>query len=591
MNNSLPADGVSSTELEELRKQVTVLKDAQTAFQAVERQCADLVERLRAEAARRERTEEANRYSAAIETLLASISTRFVNVSSDRLDALVERSLAETGHFLGVDRSYLLVFSDDRRQFTNTIEWCALGVAAGIERRRAMAGESLPWLTGRLLRGELVAFRRIEELPPVADTERVVFQREGLRSLVNVPVCCGGLVVGVVGFESVRAERMWTGEEVRILRILAELLGAALGRRRTETALRDSEERFRRAFDEGPVGMSLIGVDRSCLQVNRAYAEMLGYRGNELVGRPLTAAIYAHDRSLVEPLAERMLDGEQPVFRVELRFVRKDGDTVWGRMTGTAIRDPQGKVIYGLGIVEDISERKAAEQEADREQQLLRRLLDLHERERKMIAYEIHDGLAQQLTGALFTFQALGQLSHKLPTEIQSLLTSGVQMLTEGIAEVRRLISGLRPPILDESGVVVALEFLVGDMEKRTGVTIDFSSDVRVRRLAAPLENALFRMAQETLTNATRYSRSPRVEVRLHQRDSRILLEVQDWGIGFDPDQVGDDHFGLKGLRERARLLGGVAEIRSAPNQGTQIHVELPLIEAREEDAPTASSI
>lgn len=236
--------------------------------------------------------------------------------------------------------------------------------------------------------------------------------------------------------------------------------------------------------------------------------------------------------------------------------------------------------MYGLGMVEDITKRKEAEEQADRQQQLLRQLLDLHERERKVIAYEIHDGLAQQLTGALFTFQALGQLHEKNSPEAQKLFQSGLQMLTDGITETRRLISGLRPPILDESGAVVAIEYLVGDFEKRTGMEIDFYHDVRFGRLAAPLENAVFRIAQEALTNATRYSKSPKIEVRLEQQDGRILLEVRDWGVGFEPDKVEGGHFGLRGIRERARLLGGQAEIESSPGKGTRIRVELPLIEA-----------
>lgn len=240
--------------------------------------------------------------------------------------------------------------------------------------------------------------------------------------------------------------------------------------------------------------------------------------------------------------------------------------------------------MYGLGMVEDITERKEAEQQALREQQLLRQLLDLHERERKVIAYEIHDGLAQQLTGALFTFQALGQIRDKASAEAQSLLNSGLQLLTDGIAETRRLISGLRPPILDESGVAVAIEYLVADFEKRLGIPIDFSCDVRFLRLASPLENAIFRMVQEALTNATRYSQSPKIEVRLEQHDSQIVLEVQDWGVGFDPDDVEEEHFGLRGIRERARLLGGTAKIHSAPGKGTQIRVELPLILAGDGD-------
>ena len=94
------------------------------------------------------------------------------------------------------------------------------------------------------------------------------------------------------------------------------------------------------------------------------------------------------------------------------------------------------------------------------------------------------------------------------------------------------------------------------------------------------MENAVFRTAQEALTNATRYSKSPKVDVRLEQQESRILLEVRDWGMGFEPDEVQEDHFGLRGIRERARLLGGSGEIESSPGKGTRIRVELPLIEA-----------
>ena len=351
-------------------------------------------------------------------------------------------------------------------------------------------------------------------------------------------------------------------------------------RQRTEAALRESEERFRRAFEEGPVGMCLIGWDRRYLQVNQAYARMLGYAREELLGRAVGEVIHADDVRSILLSVQRVLDGELTSFTSEVRYLRKNGSIVWGRVTGTAIRDREGHVMYGLGMVEDITDRKDAEQRADREQQLLRQLLDLHERERKLIAYEIHDGLAQQLTGALFTFQALDQLREKNSPEAQRLFQTALQLLTDGIAETRRLISGLRPPILDESGVVVAIEYLVGDLEKRTGMEIDFAHDVRVHRLASPLENAIFRIAQEALTNATRYSQSPKIEVRLEQREQRIFLEVRDWGVGFQPDRIEDDHFGLRGIRERARLLGGNAEIESSPGKGTRVRVELPLVEA-----------
>lgn len=531
----------------------------------------------------------ANRYSDAIEGLLASLSTQFVNVPIEQLESLTERSLEQVGRFLGVDRSYLLLFSDDGRRFSNTAEWCSPGVTSEISQLQDVPVERFPWLLRRLRRAELVVLSRLADLPAEAVAEHAELERQAIRSLLNVPVYRGGKVEGIVGFDAVRSEHTWTNEEVRVLRILAELLAGALGRKRTEAAWRESEERFRRAFDEGPVGMCIVGADRLAVQVNRAHAQMLGYRREELVGRSVGSMVHPDDQSTLEPLVERMLRGEASTLTAELRFLRKDGITVWGRFTGTAIRDREGRVMYGLGMVEDITDRKEAEQQAVQERELLRQLLDLHERERKVIAYEIHDGLAQQLTGALFTFQALGQIRDKASPEAQSLLTSGLQLLTDGIAETRRLISGLRPPILDESGVVVAIEYLVADFEKRSGIVIDFACDVRFHRLASPLENALFRMAQETLTNATRYSKSPKIEVRLEQLDASIALEIQDWGVGFNPDDVDDDHFGLRGICERARLLGGTAEVRSAPGKGARIRVELPLIEtgdSRQELSP-----
>ena len=97
-------------------------------------------------------------------------------------------------------------------------------------------------------------------------------------------------------------------------------------------------------------------------------------------------------------------------------------------------------------------------------------------------------------------------------------------------------------------------------------------------RLAPSLEIAAFRIVQECLTNACRYSKSRKVRIELRQIDGRMRIDVQDWGIGFDPERVQSGHFGLEGIRERARLLDGVAIIRAAPQQGTHITVELPLL-------------
>ncbi len=223
----------------------------------------------------------------------------------------------------------------------------------------------------------------------------------------------------------------------------------------------------------------------------------------------------------------------------------------------------------------NVLERQKTDQELRREKEFLRELLDLQERERKLVAYEIHDGLAQKLAGALLRFQAVAPLCK----QNQDTFDAGVDLLTQSVDETRSLISGLRPPILDESGVIAAIDYLVCEQQQHGCPDIVFKHQLHCERLAPPLETALFRIVQEALTNACRHSQSDKVHVTLKEENDQIRLSVEDWGIGFDPQKVPHERYGLRGIRERVHLLGGQATVHSTPNQGTRISVRLPLLQ------------
>jgi len=227
----------------------------------------------------------------------------------------------------------------------------------------------------------------------------------------------------------------------------------------------------------------------------------------------------------------------------------------------------------------EIEQRKQTEEALHAEKQGLRRMLEMQDRDRRLITYEIHDGLTQQLTAANMQFQAFEQLMTTDRDAALDVFHAGLRLLTQGLAEARRIISGLRPPILDESGVVAAIEHLVCDRGDSHDPRIEFDADVRFDRLQPVLENSLFRIVQESLTNARQHSKSDKVRVSMVQHNNHVRLEIRDWGVGFSPDSVQGHCFGLRGIRERARLLQGEATINSTPGEGTHIVIELPLIE------------
>ena len=209
------------------------------------------------------------------------------------------------------------------------------------------------------------------------------------------------------------------------------------------------------------------------------------------------------------------------------------------------------------------------------ERTLLVKLLDLLEEERQEVAHDIHDGFVQDVVGAYMHLQSIhGALE---PANIDSRVAIVAELLQKAIAEGRRLIRDLRPIVLDESGVIEAVLHLIADKRKNDGFTVAFTHEVEFDRLDTRLEGTIFRIVQEALNNVTHHGQVDHAVVQITQIDGALKLVVQDRGVGFNPEHVSADRFGLRGIRERARLFGGTATIESVPGEGTTVTVQLPL--------------
>jgi PAS domain S-box-containing protein len=355
-------------------------------------------------------------------------------------------------------------------------------------------------------------------------------------------------------------------------------------RKEIEEALRQSERRFRNYFEQGLIGMAVTSVDKCWLEVNDRLCEILGYRREELKQKTWTEMTHPDDLAKNLQVFNRLLAGNIEYFTFDKRYIKKDGSIVYTTIHTRAFRKEDETIDHIVLLVEDITERKQAQDALERERLSLWKMLQASDHERQIISYDIHDGLAQYLAAAGMQLQVHDALKEKSPDEAKRAYDAAAQLVRQSHSEARRLISEVRPPIIDEIGLETAISHLVHEQRERGGPKVECRSDVQFGRLPAILENALYRIAQEALTNACKHSKSKNVMVTMSQERQDVRLEVRDWGIGFDPESVEKGHFGLEGIRQRVRLLGGRLTIESTPGSGTVVQVVVPIVEKQIEE-------
>ena len=354
-----------------------------------------------------------------------------------------------------------------------------------------------------------------------------------------------------------------------------------------EEAVRASQEKLSALCNAAQDAVIMMDSEGIATYWNPAAEKMFGYSADEMLGRNVHALLLPsrlHEK-VKRGVEQFRLSGQGAVVDsvVQSEAIRKDGTEFPVEIAVSPLMlDGQRSAV---GIVRDITDRTQAEQAVRKEQRRLAQLLDVYEAHRKMATYEIHDGVTQPLVSALMTLDAFSQHRGSCPDARWGDFDNAIGILREVVEETRRFMSGMRPPVLDELGVVTALDHLVREHRVADSATIEYHCDVRFERLAPPLETTIFRVVQEGLANAQQHSRSDKIRVELVEQGDQLRILVRDWGIGFEPAEVPHDHFGLEGIRERIAAMGGHSQIDSTPGGGTQISAVLPLLKEQSEPA------
>ncbi|KCZ71179.1 PAS domain S-box [Candidatus Methanoperedens nitroreducens] len=367
---------------------VRVLRNEKGEIAGVHGIARDITERKHAEEALQHRIE--------MEKLIAGISTHFINISPDEVDSSIDHTLKTIGEFAGVDRSYVFRFYDGGIKMDNTHEWCDDGIEPQIQNLKGLSVDDLPWFAERIKKLKTFHVPRVTDLPPEAYAEKEHFQMQDIKSLIVVPMVSGTSLIGFLGFDSVRVEKTWPEEDIRLLKMVGEIFVHALERRRVEESLM----LFSEAVEEAPNGVQITDLDGYIIYSNRAVEDIYGFSPAEYKGR------HVNEMNVDPEFASSViLPGIKETGRWigEVMVRHKDGHAfpVW--LNASVIKNSRGEPIAIMGIITDITERKRMEEALHRAHDEL----ELRVQERTAELEEANRALQAEITERMRAEEAL----------------------------------------------------------------------------------------------------------------------------------------------------------------------------------------
>ncbi len=371
-------------------------------------------------------------------------------------------------------------------------------------------------------------------------------------------------------------------------------------RKKAEKELRLSEERYRHIYHKTPVMLHSIDTEGAIINVSDHWVEMMGYGREEVVGKQLISFFTPESKKYAVSVVFPEFFRTGFYKDIPYSYVQKNGEIMDILLSCYGVRDETGKIVRSLAVSVDVTEKnrdrkelqiakeKLSQYSLDLEQQVKKRTTQLEktqnnlknlskniiasqEREKALVARELHDHLGQVLTALRIDAVWIEKIISGVHPEAQGRVLKMCSLIDDTINDVRAMAYRLRPRVLDDLGLSDALESLLADFEKRSDVSCVFKGGI-IPKIDDTLATALYRIGQEAVTNALRHSGATTITVELTTDEEGIVLTIADNGNGFDPlSHKGSKSFGLGGMKERAGLVGGRLDIASLPAHGTTV--------------------
>ena len=401
---------------------------------------------------------------------------------------------------------------------------------------------------------------------------------ERYESVALIPLRTQNETFGLFQFND-RRKGYFTAERIAQIENLVSYVAIALAKLKADESLRESEERFQLAMRGANDGLWDWNLLSNEVYYSPRWMSMLGYSEDELE-KHLDAwvrLLHPEDRETALKNVQDFLCGCVAKYEVEFRLRHKQGHYVAILSRGVLVSDSQGKAARMVGTHVDITERKEGEVAL---RNYARRLIEMEEKMRKKLVGELHDEIGQELTALSLNLSFINSYMEKESWEdLRSRLEDSKFLTREVSRAIRNIMTELRPPQLDEYGLVATVRWHADLFSERAGVAVALYVENQFPRLETEKEMALFRIVQEALNNVIKHAVATNVAIYLACEAGTVQLTITDDGKGFAfemvPSGSTDSGWGLTIMRERAESIGGLFYVNSVPGEGTMVSVKL----------------
>jgi PAS domain S-box-containing protein len=348
-------------------------------------------------------------------------------------------------------------------------------------------------------------------------------------------------------------------------------------------ALRASEVRFRTIFEGATMGIALVDKEGRIVESNPALQRMLGYHQAELLNQVFTVFTLTEDAARCQAIFRELLDGKQESYQAEKKYIRKDGQTAWGRLTVSPFQGVKDEEQFAICLLEDITDQKQAEKDIRTYQEQLRSVASelslTEERERRRLATDLHDHVGQILALAQIKLGAIRESASS--TQLAEPMDEIRRLIEQTIQYTRSLTFELSPPILYDLGFDAAMEWLAELIQGQHSINIKVQTDRSAKPMSDEIRVLLFQTVRELMANVVKHASAKNIKVFITREDTTLQVKVEDdgLGLGVSPEfsLEGPGGFGIFSIQERLKYLGGYLEVAAEPGWGTRVTLRVPL--------------